>query len=118
MLQGVVICGVCGNRMTVRYHVRSNKRVPDYMCQRAGIDSATPVCQQIPGANIDEAIGALLIETVTPTALDVTLHVQAELQRRLDESDQLRRQHVERARYEAERAQRRYECGSRQSPGR
>ena len=42
------------------------------------------------------------------STLDVALTVQQELQARLDETDQLRRQQVERARYEAELAQRRY----------
>src|SRR5665648_237469 len=54
------------------------------------------------------ADGALLVATVTPLALEVTLAVQAELRSRADEADELRRQQVERARYEAGLAQRRY----------
>jgi hypothetical protein len=50
----------------------------------------------------------MLLELVNPVALDVALTVQQELQARLDESDRLRKQHVERARYEAELSQRRY----------
>ena len=50
----------------------------------------------------------LLLEMVNPVTLDVTLTVQQELQARLDESDRLRKQQVEQARYEAELAQRRY----------
>lgn len=45
---------------------------------------------------------------MTSVAIDVTLAVQQELQARLDEVDRLRQQQVERARYEAELAQRRY----------
>jgi hypothetical protein len=45
---------------------------------------------------------------VNPVTLEVALTVQQELQSRIDESDRLRCQHVERARYEAELAQRRY----------
>jgi hypothetical protein len=48
------------------------------------------------------------LELVNPVALEVALTVQQELQARIDESDRLRKQHVERARYEAELAQRRY----------
>ena len=108
LLQGLILCGVCGQRMTVRYHRRFGKTVPDYVCQRYGIEHGQPICQSIPGASIDAAIGELLVEAVTPMALEVALTVQQELQSRFDETDRLRRQQVERARYEVALAKRRY----------
>ena len=48
------------------------------------------------------------METLTPLTLEVALAVQHELQQRLDEADRLRRQHVERARYEADLARERF----------
>jgi len=108
LLQGLVICGHCGNRMTVRYHVRRSHLEPHYVCQRYGIEHAEPICQSVPGAGLDQAIGELLIEVVTPVALEVTLSVQQELQSRVEEADRLRRSQVERARYEAQLAERRY----------
>lgn len=108
LLQGLAICGVCGKRMAVRYHARKGRRLPEYVCQREGIQHATARCQHIPGAGLDEAIGELLVEAVTPLALEVTLAIQEELNQRAEEVDRLRRQEVERARYEAELAQRRY----------
>jgi hypothetical protein len=50
----------------------------------------------------------LLLEVLTPMAIEVSLAVQQELQARLEEVDRLRKEQVERARYEAELAQRRY----------
>jgi hypothetical protein len=50
----------------------------------------------------------MLLELVNPVTLEVALTVQQELQARLGESDRLRRQQVERARYQADLAQRRY----------
>ena len=97
LLQGLVVCAVCGTRMTVRYHTRRRRLLPNYVCQRKGIQTATPRCQSIPGASIDEAIGTPLVETVTPTALEVALQVQQELRRRVEEADRMRRQQVERA---------------------
>jgi DNA invertase Pin-like site-specific DNA recombinase len=108
LLQGLLICGRCGKRMTVRYHSRRGHLIPDYVCQREGIEHGEPICQHIPGAAIDEAVGNILVEAVTPITLDVALAVQQELQSRLDEADRLRQQQVERARYEAELARRRY----------
>ncbi len=108
LLQGVVICGVCGRRMTVRYHGRKRGLQPDYVCQAEGIERGERICQHIPGMSIDEAVGALLVETVSPMALEVTLVVQQEMQTRLKEADALRKKHVERAQYEAELARRRF----------
>jgi DNA invertase Pin-like site-specific DNA recombinase len=108
LLQGLVICGRCGDRMTVRYHHRGGMTVPDYNCQRAGISTGTPACASIPGEAVDRAISGLLLETVTPLALEVALTVQAELEARAAEADQLRRADVERARHAAELARRRY----------
>ena len=56
LLQGLVICGQCGQRMTVGYHKRCDASlVPDYACQREGIATATPICQNICGASLDTA---------------------------------------------------------------
>ena len=108
LLQGLVICGQCGNRMSVRYDHRNGKTLPYYTCQRAGIEQAKPICQSVPGAGIDRAIGELVVETLTPLTLEVTLAVHQELQARFEEADRLRHKAVERAQYEADLARRRY----------
>jgi len=108
LLQGLVVCGVCGKRMTVRYHHRRGRISPDYVCQGERNTWALPGCQSIPGEGIDKAIGSLLLELVTPFTLEVALAVQQEIQAGIEEADQLRHQQVERARYEAELARRRY----------
>lgn len=108
LLQGLVVCGRCGGRMTVRYHSRRGQILPQYSCQRAGIEDGGPICAAVAGAGVDAAVGELLLATVTPLALEVALAVQAELEGRAAEADALRRQHVERARHAAEAARRRY----------
>lgn len=109
LLQGLLICGRCGERMTVRYHQRGGQRiVPDYLCQHKSIEHGRAPCQRIPGWALDRAIGAMLPERVTPEALALTLAVQEELVQRADEAQRLRHLQVERAQYEADLAQRRY----------
>jgi DNA invertase Pin-like site-specific DNA recombinase len=108
LLQGLIVCGRCGRRMTVRYHWRRSGLVPDYVCQRKGIENAEPICQRVSGAEVDRFVADLLVEFINPITLDVALAVQQELQAQLEEGDRLRGQQVERARYEAELAQRRY----------
>jgi len=108
LLQGLVLCGQCGRSMTLRYHQRGGRLTPNYVCAKAAVEEAQPVCQSIPGGGVDEAVGRLLIECVTPLALEVALKVQEELQARLEEADRLRQQHVQRAQYEADQARVRY----------
>jgi len=108
LLQGIIICGRCGGRMTVRYHTRGSGQVPTYACQRDGIENARPSCAVIPGHTLDERVGQLLIATLTPLAAEAALQVSAELRQRADEADALRAAHVERARYHADLARRRY----------
>jgi DNA invertase Pin-like site-specific DNA recombinase len=108
LLQGIIICGRCGGRMTVRYHQRHGQELPTYVCQRDGIANGHRICTTIPGHSLDERIGMLLIETLTPLTIEAALTVQAELQHRADEADALRAAQVERARYHADLARRRY----------
>jgi hypothetical protein len=67
-----------------------------------------PSCQIIPGAGLDEAVSRVVLEAVTPAALEVALEVFDELRRRKAEVDRLRRAQVERAREDAELAQRQF----------
>jgi DNA invertase Pin-like site-specific DNA recombinase len=108
LLQGRAMCGLCGRRMHIRYGTRRGQQIPNYVCYGRGRELGDPICQSIVGTKIDEAIGNLLVEAVTPMALEMTLAVQEELQSRLDEADLLRRRQVERAEYEADLARQRY----------
>jgi hypothetical protein len=76
--------------MTVRYHQRGQRMVPDYMCQARRIQGGGPLCQHIPGGALDDAIGKLLVDTVTPMTLEVALAVQKELESRCEETERLR----------------------------
>ena len=111
LLQGIIICG------TLR---RADDRplpppprpgsCPTYVCQRDGIDNAAPdLPAAIPGAGLDAAHRrSCCIDTLTPLAIEAALTVTAELEHRAAEADALRAAHVERARYHADLARRRY----------
>lgn len=108
LLQGLVLCGICGKRMTVRYYVREGHPVPTYVCQREGIEMAQPPCQVIRGTGLDEAVAQVILEAVTPASLEVAFQVFEELRTRRAEVDRIRLAQVERAREEAELAGRQY----------
>jgi DNA invertase Pin-like site-specific DNA recombinase len=109
LLQGHTICGLCGSRMHVHYVARrSGQLIPNYVCGGRGRLLGDPSCQSIQGTQIDAAVSKLLVEAVTPMALEMTLAIQQEIAARLDEADGLRHRQVERAQYEADHARHRY----------
>jgi DNA invertase Pin-like site-specific DNA recombinase len=108
LLQGIIICGRCGKRMTVRYNHRRGQPLPTYVCQRDGIENAKRICANIFGADLDQRIGQLLCDTLTPLAAEAAFTVSAELEQRSADADRIRAAHVERARYRADLSRRRY----------
>ena len=109
LLQGLVVCGKCGKRMTVGYHQRCDgSSVPDYFCQREGIATGMKPCQTVCGSGVDAAVAALVLEQLTPLAIEAAFQVSAELTNRAAEADHIRLAGVERARYAAGAARRRY----------
>jgi len=111
LLQGLVICGRCGNRMTLRYYQRKQGRrlYPEYLCQKEKIEQAGDAfCQQVHGASLDAVIAEVLVAQLTPLAIDTTMQVYEELHTQAEAAQRLREQQVERARYVAELAQRRF----------
>ena len=109
LLQGIVICGRCGGRMTVRYaHNHKNYLTPHYVCQKHSIEYGGRACQTINGISIDAGISELLLEKLTPLAVETSISVQEELIRRKADQDNYFKIKVEKVRYEAEIARRRY----------
>lgn len=109
LLQGLAVCGRCGHRLTVVYRSPRRGRLrPSYVCPGLDSEYAGRTCQCILGDGVDRAVGQLLVEAMSPMAIEVALAVQQELQERIEETDRLRQKQVQRARYEADLARRRY----------
>jgi DNA invertase Pin-like site-specific DNA recombinase len=108
LLQGLVVCGVCGRRMTVRY--MPDGRRPLYVCTQLHKDFAGKTCQVIRGDGIDAAVAQLLLAAIEPAQLTIALeaveHLEAQA-RAIEHQWQLR---LERACYEADLARRRYQA--------
>jgi DNA invertase Pin-like site-specific DNA recombinase len=108
LLQGRAICGRCGQHMRVRYRDARGKLESWYVCDRATDSRAEPNCQSLAGTPIDEAVGCLVAEKMTPAAVELALEIRREIEARYDEADQLRSRAVERAQVDADLAQRRF----------
>jgi DNA invertase Pin-like site-specific DNA recombinase len=108
LLQGRAVCGRCGSHFRVRYRSTRGKQEAWYVCDRAYRKLGDPDCQSIAGRPVDEAIGALVAERMTPAAVELALEIRREIEARQHEADQLRCRATERAQFEADLAQRRF----------
>jgi len=108
LLQGRAVCGRCGSHLHVTYRSARGKQEARYVCDRGHGDLGERDCQSIAGPPVDEAIGALIAERMTPAAVELALEIRQEIEARQQEADQLRYRAVERAQFEADLAQRRF----------
>jgi DNA invertase Pin-like site-specific DNA recombinase len=108
LLQGRAVCGRCGQHFRVRYREARGKLESWYVCDRTTDARAEPNCQSLAGAPIDDAIGLLVAERMTPAAVELALEIRKEIEARHDEADQLRHRAIERAQVNADLAQRRF----------
>jgi len=108
LLQGRVLCGLCGERMQVRYQKVTSSTAPYYVCTHESVRNAGKRCQSVRGTLVDRAIGKLLIEALTSSAIDAALAVESEIAGRIEEAATRRSTQLERVRYESELARRRY----------
>ena len=106
LLQGLVLCGRCGRRMTIRY--MDDGKIPLYECNQLHKNLGEKTCQSLRGDGIDAAVARAFLEAMRPAQLEVSMAAidqMAQQARRVDRQWELI---VERARYEAELARRRF----------
>lgn len=107
LLQGIAICGHCGRRL--RTHYRGRNSTSGYHCAGKDIvNGRGQYCLNIGGLAIEQAVVNAFLEAVTPAAVQATLVTVRQLQVNHDAALAQWRLEVERLRYEAERAERRY----------
>lgn len=108
LLQGRAVCGKCGSHFRARYRTARGKLESWYVCDRAHSQRGEPNCQSIAGPPIDEAVGRLVAEKMTPAAVELALEIRKEIENRQAEADKLRSRAIERAQFDADLAQRRF----------
>ena len=108
LIQGLVWCGKCGNRMTVHYNHRESQRVPVYKCDNEAVHYGGVPCQYITGHAIDKKISELLVSRLTPEVIAQSVAVQKELDHRHEETLNYYRMRVEKCGYDADLARKRF----------
>ncbi len=110
LLAGLVACGRCGKKMTVRYQRGPGGKLhPAYICDRDKSDYADGQCQQLAGSCVDAHVTGLLLQAMAPAALEVSLAAAGQAEAQRAQVDRIWRQRLERADYAADRARRQYQ---------
>jgi excisionase family DNA binding protein len=105
LCQGIITCGSCGQPMWTRYQQRSHPH-GSYVCYAITDQQATPTCRSISAATVDDAVTARLLAALTPAEITLTIAAADEVTTRATRSIRAAELAVERARYDADRAER------------
>jgi hypothetical protein len=109
LLQGLVVCGNCGRRLRIAY--QGTNTTPRYYCYGREVNGGHAVqCLNVGGIGIDQAVSNAFLEALTPAALEATTLAVRQLESNHEAALSQWRLEVERARYEAERAERQYKA--------
>jgi DNA invertase Pin-like site-specific DNA recombinase len=107
LLQGLATCGRCGRRLKVYYEGKHSS--PGYHCPgNIVVNGRGSYCLRVGAGWIDETVTQTFLDTVTPAGIEAALAAEATLDAEHDQALAQWKLEVERLRYEAERAERRY----------
>jgi DNA invertase Pin-like site-specific DNA recombinase len=109
LLQGIAVCGRCGRKLKVHYQGRRGHQSPAYHCPSSIlVENRGSWCLRVGGGRIDQAVAGALLAALTPAGVKAALQAAEALEQDHDAALKQWRLQVERAKYQAERAERRY----------
>ena len=109
LLQGIAVCGRCGRGLHVAYDGRRGQPRPSYYCPgRILVENRGSWCMRVGGMQIDQAVAGALLAALTPAGVKAALRAAEALEADHDAALKQWRLQVERAKYQADRAERRY----------
>ncbi|MFL5859930.1 MAG: recombinase family protein [Solirubrobacteraceae bacterium] len=110
LLQGIVRCGRCGRRMQVIYS-GNDGQASRYACVRAHqLHGTEHACQSLGGLRLEKQVVQAFLDAVAPAGMRACSEAVGELERQHEERLHGQRLAVERAQFEADRAQRQFDA--------
>jgi DNA invertase Pin-like site-specific DNA recombinase len=107
LLQGLARCGRCSRKLRISYDGRSS--APAYFCAGNTIaNGRAEYCLRVGGRQIDAAVARAVLTALAPAGLEAALVAAQHVETGQDAVISQVKLQVERARYEAQRAERRY----------
>lgn len=107
LLPGILLCGRCGRRMTVRYTGTGGIR-PQYECVGRWEHGNKATCSSVPADILDQAVSEKILSIMKPSELELSLKVMHSIRDADKASDRQWLLAIERAQYEADRAERQF----------
>ena len=107
LLAGLLVCGRCGCRMSLQYHQPPCHH--RYICGREMADYGGKLCQSLSGPCLDDYVTQQVLAALKPAAIELSIAAAQHLESDRYELDQLWQQRLERAAFDADRAQRHYQ---------
>jgi DNA invertase Pin-like site-specific DNA recombinase len=104
LLAGLVYCGECSHKMTVRYSGATR-----YLCAFFHQQYGSPFCQNLPAGPVDARVAEAFLEVLSPVELDLYEKAMAARKEMAEAAEHARQQQLQRLRYQAELARRRFE---------
>ncbi len=109
LLQGIAVCARCGRKLNVHYDGRRGQARPSYYCPGSIlVENRGSWCLRVGGMQIDHAVADALLAALTPAGVKAALRAAEALEQDHDAALGQWRLQVERAKYQADRAERRY----------
>jgi Recombinase zinc beta ribbon domain/Recombinase len=107
LLQGLAVCGHCGRKLRTHYTGRTAS--PAYHCPGKDIVNGRGIfCLTVGAMQIDDAVARAVLAALVPLGVEAALSAVERLESDRDDALAQWRLAVERASYEAQRAERRY----------
>ena len=108
LLQGLATCGICGRKLAV-YYDGPAKSTPGYFCATGKLVNGRGVYHmRVGGLAVQKAVTEAFLAALEPAALQACLAAAEQLEGQHDAALGQFRREVERARYAAAKAERRY----------
>ena len=108
VLAGLLRCGHCGRKLSVRYR-GSSGRLPGYACCGGRTDRGRVACQSFGGVSVDRAVCEQVLAAIQPSGISAAIAAMDQAVERQAEKREALQLAVEKAQYEAQRAHRQYD---------
>jgi DNA invertase Pin-like site-specific DNA recombinase len=105
LLTSLLVCGACGRRMYASYRSKSTAY---YGCMRRKLEGST--CCELEAGSVDDLVAQQVLRALEPATLELSLKAIEDVHQERQRLHRHWKQRLERATYEAQRAQRQYQA--------
>ncbi len=105
LLAGLIACAGCGRCLKVAY---PHRKGPQYVCVKHLLEAREQTCFGLGSREIDELVSQQVLRALEPAGIELSLRSLADAEQERKRLDQHWQQQLQRVRYDAELAQRRY----------